>query len=75
MVAIRSITLYRKCSIQNLRMRLDLLSKLRHPHLVVLLGHCIDDGVQDESTVRRLYLVQEFVTNGNFRSHLSGTMN
>lgn len=72
-VAIRSLALYRKSSIQNLRLRLDLLSKLRHPHLVVLLGHCIDDRVQDDSTVRRLYLVQEFVPNGNFRSHLSET--
>ncbi|XP_042027473.1 probable inactive leucine-rich repeat receptor-like protein kinase At3g03770 isoform X5 [Salvia splendens] len=70
-VVIRSLTLYRKCSIQNLKLRLDLLSKLRHPHLVALLGHCIDDGMQDDSSVRRLYLVQEFVPNGNFRSHLS----
>ncbi|KAG6382603.1 hypothetical protein SASPL_157722 [Salvia splendens] len=70
-VAIRSLTLYRKCSIQNLKMRIDLLSKLRHPHLVALLGHCIDDGTQDDSTVRRLYLVQQFVPNGSFRSHLS----
>ncbi|KAH6788177.1 Leucine-rich repeat protein kinase family protein [Perilla frutescens var. hirtella] len=72
-VAIRSLTLYRKCSIQNLRVRLDLLSKLHHPHLVALLGHCIDDRMQDDSTVRRLYLVQEFVPNGNFRFHLSDT--
>ncbi|XP_047956817.1 probable inactive leucine-rich repeat receptor-like protein kinase At3g03770 isoform X2 [Salvia hispanica] len=70
-VVIRSLTLYRKCSIQNLKLRLDLLSKLRHPHLVALLGHCIDDGMQDDSSVRRLYLVQEFVPDGNFRSHLS----
>ncbi|XP_057766916.1 probable inactive leucine-rich repeat receptor-like protein kinase At3g03770 [Salvia miltiorrhiza] len=70
-VVIRSLTLYRKCSIQNLKLRLDLLSKLRHPHLVALLGHCIDDGMQDDSSVRRLYLVQEYVPNGNFRSHLS----
>lgn len=72
-VAIRSLALYRKYSIRNLRMRLDLLSKLRHPHLVGLLGHCIDGGMQDDSTLHRLFLVQEFVPNGNFRSHLSGT--
>ncbi|KAL1564295.1 putative inactive leucine-rich repeat receptor-like protein kinase [Salvia divinorum] len=71
LVVIRSLTLYRKCSIQNLKLRLDLLSKLRHPHLVALLGHCIDDGTQNDSTVRRLYLVQEFVPNGSFRSHRS----
>ncbi|KAG8384933.1 hypothetical protein BUALT_Bualt04G0169700 [Buddleja alternifolia] len=70
-VAIRSLALHRRYSIRNLRLRLDLLSKLRHPHLVGLLGYCIDGGVQDESTIHRLFLVQEFVSNGNFRSHLS----
>ncbi|KAI3473857.1 hypothetical protein Pfo_028038 [Paulownia fortunei] len=72
-VAIRSLALFRKYSIRNLRLRLDLLSKLRHPHLVGLLGHCIDGGMQDDSTIHRLFLVQEFVPNGNFRSHLSET--
>ncbi|KAK6155278.1 hypothetical protein DH2020_009526 [Rehmannia glutinosa] len=67
-VAIRSLALLRKYSIRNLRLRLDLLSKLRHPHLVGVLGHCIDG---DDSTIHRLFLVQEFVPNGNFRSHLS----
>ncbi|KAL0344114.1 UNVERIFIED_CONTAM: putative inactive leucine-rich repeat receptor-like protein kinase [Sesamum angustifolium] len=71
LVVIRSLALHRKYSIRNLRLRLDLLSKLRHPHLVGLLGHCIDGGVQDDSTIHRLFLVQEFVPNGNFRSHLS----
>ncbi|GFP84920.1 probable inactive leucine-rich repeat receptor-like protein kinase at3g03770 [Phtheirospermum japonicum] len=69
-VAIRCLALHRKYSIRNLRLRLDLLSKLHHPHLVGLLGHCIDG---DDSTIHRLFLVQEFVPNGNFRSHLSET--
>ncbi|PIN03858.1 Serine/threonine protein kinase [Handroanthus impetiginosus] len=72
-VAIRSLALHRKYSIPNLRLRLDLLSKLHHPHLVGLLGYCIDGGMQDDSTIHRLFLVQEFVPNGNFRSHLSET--
>ncbi|CAA0820128.1 Leucine-rich repeat protein kinase family protein [Striga hermonthica] len=67
-VAIRSVALIRKYSIRYLRLRLDLLSKLHHPHLVGILGHCIDG---DDSTIHRLFLVQEFVPNGNFRSHLS----
>ncbi|XP_011098853.1 probable inactive leucine-rich repeat receptor-like protein kinase At3g03770 [Sesamum indicum] len=73
LVIIRSLALHRKYSIRNLRLRLDLLSKLHHPHLVGLLGHCIDGGMQDDSTIHRLFLVQEFVPNGNFRSHLSET--
>lgn len=70
-VAIRYLTLYRKYSVRNLNLRLDLLSKLRHPHLVGLLGHCIDDGGQDDSTVNRVFLIYEYVPNGDFRSHLS----
>ncbi|CAK9185520.1 unnamed protein product [Ilex paraguariensis] len=70
-VAVRSLTLLRKYSIRNLKMRLDLLSKLRHPHLVSLLGHCIDGSGQDESTASRVFLVYEYVPNGNFRAHLS----
>ncbi|XP_028075260.1 probable inactive leucine-rich repeat receptor-like protein kinase At3g03770 [Camellia sinensis] len=70
-VTIRSLALFRKDSIRNLKLRLDLLSKLRHPHLVGLLGHCIDGGGQDDSTVDRVFLVYEYVPNGDFRSHLS----
>ncbi|KAI8029728.1 putative inactive leucine-rich repeat receptor-like protein kinase [Camellia lanceoleosa] len=70
-VTIRSLALFRKDSIRNLKLRLDLLSKLRHPHLVGLLGHCIDGGAQDDSTVDRVFLVYEYVPNGDFRSYLS----
>ncbi|KAL3829501.1 hypothetical protein ACJIZ3_018303 [Penstemon smallii] len=72
-VAIRTLTLHRKHSVLNLKMRLDLLSKLNHPHLVGLLGHCIGGGAQDDISVNRLFLVYEFVPNGNFRNHLSET--
>ncbi|KAL3526305.1 hypothetical protein ACH5RR_010961 [Cinchona calisaya] len=72
-VAIRSLALHKKFLIRNLKLRLDLLSKLRHPHLVCLLGHCIDGGVQDDSTVNRVFLVYEFVPSGNFHAHLSDT--
>ncbi|KAL3526165.1 hypothetical protein ACH5RR_014537 [Cinchona calisaya] len=72
-VAIRSLKLHKKLLIRNLKLRLDLLSKLRHPHLVSLLGHCMDGGVQDDSTVNRVFLVYEFVPNGNFQAHLSDT--
>ncbi|KAI0492705.1 hypothetical protein KFK09_026981 [Dendrobium nobile] len=72
-VAIRCLVLSRKHSIRNLKLRLDLLSKLRHPHLVCLLGHCIDGGA-DDCSVDRVFLVYEYVQNGNFRSHLSRSM-
>ncbi|CAN1153863.1 Probable inactive leucine-rich repeat receptor-like protein kinase At3g03770 [Linum perenne] len=69
LVAIRSVNLLKKQSIQNLKVRLDLLSKLHHPHLVSLLGHCIYSSGQDDSN--KVFLVYEYVPNGNYRSRLS----
>ncbi|KAG0485878.1 hypothetical protein HPP92_009957 [Vanilla planifolia] len=68
-VAIRCIIFSKRYSIRNLKLRLDLLSKLRHPHLVCLLGNCIDET--DDSNVDRVFLVYEYVPNGNFHAHLS----
>ncbi|KAK8923489.1 putative inactive leucine-rich repeat receptor-like protein kinase [Platanthera zijinensis] len=70
LVAIRCLVLSRKYSIRNLKLRIDLLSKLRHPHLVCLIGHCID-GAADDSSVDRVFLVYEYVPNGSFNAHLS----
>ncbi|KAJ8748110.1 hypothetical protein K2173_012881 [Erythroxylum novogranatense] len=44
---------------------------LRHPHLVCLLGHCIDGG-QDDYRVNKVFLIYEYVSNGNFRAHIRG---
>lgn len=70
-VAIRSLALMKKVSLRNLNLRLDLLSKLRHPHLIGLLGHCIDEVGPDDANVGRLFLVYEYIPCGDFRSHLS----
>ncbi|KAJ6302193.1 hypothetical protein OIU77_016309 [Salix suchowensis] len=70
-VAIRSLSLLKKHSIQNLKVRLDMLSKLHHPHLVSLLGHCVDSGIQNDSSSTKVFLVHEYVPNGNYRTHLS----
>ncbi|KAF2321571.1 hypothetical protein GH714_000446 [Hevea brasiliensis] len=68
-VAIRCLPSSKKYSIRNLKLRLDLLAKLRHPHLVCLLGHCVDSGGQDYK-VNKVFLIYEYVSNGNFRTHL-----
>ncbi|OMO73682.1 hypothetical protein CCACVL1_17179 [Corchorus capsularis] len=70
-VGIRSLTLLKKYSIQTIKARLDFFSKLHHPHLVGLLGHCIDGGVQDDSSANKVFLVYDYVPNGNYRMHLS----
>ncbi|GMI68346.1 hypothetical protein like AT5G14210 [Hibiscus trionum] len=72
-VAIRSLTLLKKHSIQNLKVKLDFLSKIHHPHLVGLLGHCVDGGVLDDSGANKAFLVYDYVPNGNYHMHLSET--
>ncbi|PON72177.1 Tyrosine-protein kinase [Trema orientale] len=70
-VAIRCMNLSKKYSIRNLKLRLDLLSRLQHPHLVCLLGHCMDSGGRGDYNLNKVYLVSEFVPNGTFSDHLS----
>ncbi|KGN64398.1 probable inactive leucine-rich repeat receptor-like protein kinase At3g03770 [Cucumis sativus] len=69
-VAIRSLVVSKKFSIRNLKLRLDMLGKLRHPNLVCLLGHCIDGEGQDYHDIK-VFLIFEYVSNGSFRTHLS----
>lgn len=71
-VAIRCLPLSKKFSIRNIKLRLDLLSKLQHQHLVCLLGHCLDGGRLGDYSPNKVYLVCEYVPNGTFRDHLSG---
>ncbi|KAK9278531.1 hypothetical protein L1049_028099 [Liquidambar formosana] len=70
-VAIRCLPSSRRYSFRNLKLRLDLLAKLQHPHLVCLLGHCIDGGGRDDFNVNNIFLIYEYVPDGNFRTHLS----
>lgn len=72
LVAIRCLALSKKYSVQNLKVRLDVLSKLHHPHLVGLFGHCIEGDGHDNSSVNQVLLVYEYVSNGNYRTLLSG---
>ncbi|GJR45305.1 probable inactive leucine-rich repeat receptor-like protein kinase [Tanacetum coccineum] len=58
----------------KLKSSVDLLAKLRHPHLVGLLGYCINDMGLEDSTSSRVFLVHEYISNGNFRTHLPGVI-
>lgn len=71
LVAIRCLPLSKKYSIRNLKIRLDLLAKLRHPHLVCLLGHCVDVGGRDDCSMNKVFLISEYVPSGSFHMYLA----
>ncbi|CAH2037737.1 unnamed protein product [Thlaspi arvense] len=71
-VTVRCIKLKQKSSTQNLAQQMEVLSKLRHVHLVSVLGHCIvtyqDHHPYAGSTI---FIVQEYVSNGSLRDYLT----
>lgn len=71
MVAIRCLKVRKRRGIQAYTHDVELLSKLRHIHLVSALGHCFEYNSED-STVSTIYLVFEFVPNGTLRDFISG---
>ncbi|GMY15081.1 probable inactive leucine-rich repeat receptor-like protein kinase At3g03770 [Fagus crenata] len=71
LVAIRCLPLSKKYSIRNLKISLDLLAKLRHPHLVCLLGHCVDVGGRDDCSMNKVFLISEYVPSGSFHMYLA----
>ncbi|KAI3988507.1 hypothetical protein MKX01_026321 [Papaver californicum] len=68
-VAIRCLKVKGRHSTQNFMHHVELISKLRHHHLVSSLGHCFE-GYLDDSSVSRIFLVFEYVPNGTLRSHI-----
>lgn len=70
-VLVRCMKLKQKNSPQTLSHYLDVISKLRHCHLVSVLGHCIDNGMENANTTGSVYLLFEYVSNGTLRSHLT----
>ena len=71
LVAIRCLKMKKSCSTQNLMHHIELIAKLRHRHLVSVLGHCFECYL-DDSTVSRMFFVFEYVPNGELRSWISG---
>ncbi|KAL5708735.1 hypothetical protein ACHQM5_019501 [Ranunculus cassubicifolius] len=70
LVAIRCVKMRKRYSTQNFVHHIELISKLRHRHLVSALGHCFECYL-DDSSVSRMFLVFEFVQNGTLKSHIS----
>jgi serine/threonine protein kinase len=69
-VTIRSLKVKRSQTSQSFNHHIEMISKLRHRHLVSALGHCFEYNL-DDSTITQLYLVFEYVQNGNLRGRIS----
>ncbi|CAN8269705.1 unnamed protein product [Cochlearia groenlandica] len=69
-VAIRCLKMKKSCSTQNLMHHIELIARLRHRHLVSVLGHCFECYL-DDSTVSRMFFVFEYVPNGEHTSWIS----
>nr|GEX28465.1 probable inactive leucine-rich repeat receptor-like protein kinase At3g03770 [Tanacetum cinerariifolium] len=73
-IAIQCLKMKRNHSTQTFTSHIELISKLRHQHLVSALGHCFEFYL-DDSSVSRLFLVFEYVPNGTLRDWISGEYN
>lgn len=71
LVAIRSLKMRKKRSPHAYTHHLEMISKLRHCHLVSALGHCLECHL-DDTSVSRIFLVFEFAPNGTLRDCVSG---
>ncbi|KAL9436380.1 hypothetical protein AB3S75_022432 [Citrus x aurantiifolia] len=69
-VAIRCLKMKKSHSTRNFMHHIELISKLRHRHLVSALGHCFECYF-DDSSVSRIFLIFEYVPNGTLRSWIS----
>ncbi|KAK0592046.1 hypothetical protein LWI29_012391 [Acer saccharum] len=67
LVAIRSMRMRKGHNSQIYTHHIELISKLRHSHLVSALGHCLAYDT-DASSVSNIYLIFEFVPYGTLRS-------
>lgn len=72
-VAIQCLKMKRNHSTQTFTRHIELISKLRHKHLVSALGHCFEYYL-DDSSVSRIFLVFEDVPNGTLRDWISGKL-
>lgn len=70
LVAIRCVKMKKSYSTQNYMHHIEMISKLRHRHLVSALGHCFECSL-DDSSVSRIFLVFEYIPNGTLKSWIS----
>ncbi|PWA80577.1 serine/threonine/dual specificity protein kinase, catalytic domain-containing protein [Artemisia annua] len=61
-VVIKSLSWNRTVDIEKVKLELEMLKEFSHPNLVKLIGYCLLD--------KELFLVNEYMPNGNFEEHL-----
>ncbi|KAF5939058.1 hypothetical protein HYC85_023317 [Camellia sinensis] len=69
-VLVKCLKLKQKYSHQNLQQNMDVISKLRHRHLVCVLGHCTVTYQDHPNAACTVFIVLEHVANGSLRDHL-----
>ncbi|KAK4256482.1 hypothetical protein QN277_009335 [Acacia crassicarpa] len=71
-IAVRSLKMRKRHGPQTYMHLIELISKLRHPHLVSSLGHCFECN-HDDPSVSSIYLIFEFAPYRSLRDRISGS--
>lgn len=70
-VLVKCLKLKQRSLPQNIVQQLDNLSKLRHRHLVSLLGHCIVTYQDHPNVASTVFVVLEHLSNGSLANHIT----
>ncbi|XP_063940452.1 probable LRR receptor-like serine/threonine-protein kinase At1g14390 isoform X2 [Daucus carota subsp. sativus] len=70
-VIVRCLKVKQKHSTQTLKQHAEIVSKLRHRHLVSVLGHCTVSHTDHPSSASTVFIVQEYMIKGSLKDHLS----
>ncbi|KAF8021508.1 hypothetical protein BT93_G1831 [Corymbia citriodora subsp. variegata] len=70
-VLVKCLKLKQRSLPQNIVQQLDNLSKLRHRHLVSLLGHCIVTYQDHPNVASTVFIILEHISNGSLANHIT----
>ena len=75
-MTVRVIKLKQKSLPQSLAQQMEVLSKLRHMHLVSVLGHSIASNQDhNQHAGHTIFIVQEYISSGSLRDFLTSNNN